>query len=230
MRADYKQLMRLQRSEVEHRRAIYGWNHPENVAWIESQGETHLRSYCRRIEERLRMLEATPAKRQRVADVAGEANLPYLEDINLPGHRDRAAMDLREKEWLVDPVNREAVRKLWRRIHEAQKTVMGNYGFLVGDQLEDDGIPEILVSHWRHIDYTATGERIEQIPGGMVARDLNRLGLKFQDVEAGTVVAPRRRPAPVSPGRRPKLQVADAPPQADEPLVIRRQGGRPHAK
>ncbi len=215
MKANYKQLQRLQRSEIEHRRAVYGWNHPENIAWAESQGEP-LRAYCRPIEDQLRALQAE--NRQRVADLPARpqsggisrpvSNRPYLEDISLPGHRDRPSMFIEEKAWLVDPANRETVKKLWARLRAAPPTICGGYGFLIGEEMEDDGVPEILVAHWRHIEYTDTGERIEQIPGGMVARDLNRLGLTFRDVEAGTVVTPQRRPAQ---GYQPRANPASRP-------------------
>jgi hypothetical protein len=75
VKATYKQLDRLQRSEIEHRAALYQWTHPENLRWLESQREASLRSYCLRIEERLRLAEAELAKRQRVADVADEPEL-----------------------------------------------------------------------------------------------------------------------------------------------------------
>lgn len=224
MKATYKQLQRLQRSEIEHRRAVYGWNHPENIAWAESQGELSLRAYCRRIDDQLRALQAE--NRQRVADMPAQAqaggiskpvsNRPYLEDIDLPGHRDRPSMFIEEKAWLVDPANRETVKKLWARLRAAPPTICGSYGFLIGEEIEDDGVPEILVAHWRHIEYTDTGERIEQIPGGMVARDLERLGLGREAVEQGTVVPPRPRPAPV------KAATARSP-RPTEPVVIRRR-------
>lgn len=79
MTPTYKQLQRLQRSEIEHRRAVYGWNHPENIAWAESQGELSLRAYCRRIEDRLRALEHDD--RQRVADMPAQAQAQAGADL-----------------------------------------------------------------------------------------------------------------------------------------------------
>ena len=90
MKATYKQLERLQRSEIEHRRGIYGWGCPENLRWVESRGETYLRSYCLRIEERLRLAEAALAKRQHVDDVAGE---PELQVADAPPQADKATAD-----------------------------------------------------------------------------------------------------------------------------------------
>ncbi len=90
MKATYKQLERLQRSEIEHQRGIYGWGCPENLRWVESQREASLRSYCLRIEERLRLAEATLAKRQRAADVAGEPELPVAD---APPQADKATAD-----------------------------------------------------------------------------------------------------------------------------------------
>ena len=77
------------------------------------------------------------------------------------------------------------------------------------------------MSHWRAVDYTDAGDRIEQIPGGMIARDLERLGLAQADVMSGTVTVPRPRPSAAT---APKAKA----PRHVEPLVIRRRGeGRP---
>jgi hypothetical protein len=127
----------------------------------------------------------------------------WLEDIDLPGHYARPAMAGQDRAWLVDPANRATVAKVWKRLQAAPRTLMGGHGLLTSEGLEEDGVPEWLVAHWRSIDYSATGERIELIPGGMVARDLERLGLGLADVQAGTVKTPRPRPRP-TPRQRPQ--------------------------
>ena len=121
----------------------------------------------------------------------------YLEDIKLPGHRHRPDMAMSDRLWLVDPSNREAVADLWACIVKAPLCIMGTYGYLTSDQLDDAGVRETLISHWRTIDYAENGERIETIPGSNIAHDLALLGLGRRDIEEGTVVAPQRRPAPV---------------------------------
>jgi hypothetical protein len=150
--------------------------------------------------------------------------LPFLEDIELPGHRQRPDMAMPDRSWLVHPRNRSAVARLWARLQEASRTACGGYGFLSAEQLEDDGIPEVIVSHWRAVEYTDAGERLEQIPGGMIARDLERLGLALADLVAGTVTAPRPRPSAAT---VPKVKA----PRPFVPLVIRRrgEGGQAHA-
>lgn len=120
----------------------------------------------------------------------------WLEDVRLPGHSGRPDMPLSDRQWLADRRNRQTVARLWDRLREAPRTITGNYGSLTSEWLEDAGVPEWLVAHWRSIDYTATGERIEMIPGGMIARDLGRLGLGFADVQAGTAITPQPRPRP----------------------------------
>lgn len=146
---------------------------------------------------------------------------PFLDDIDLPGHRERPDMDIGEREWLVHPRNRPTVAKLWALLQEVPRTICGAYGFVSSDQLDDAGVPERLVSHWRTIDYTGAGERIEQIPGSMIARDLDRLGLEREAVEQGTVVPPRRRPAPVKAATAiPATARSNRP---TEPVVIRRR-------
>lgn len=147
----------------------------------------------------------------------------YLEDIALPGHRGRPDMAMSDRQWLVDARNRQTVAKLWERLQESPRTICGDYGHVVGEQLEDDGVPEYLVSHWRTIDYGDRGERIELIPGSMIARDLRRLGLAHADVVAGTVVPPRPRPAVVTPPQ------ARAPRQTEPVLIRRRETGVPRA-
>ena len=147
------------------------------------------------------------------------SNAPCLEDIALPGHKDRPDMSIRDREWLVHPRSRQTVAKLWALLQEAPRTVCGGYGFLSSADLEDVGIPEQLVSHWRTIDYTDAGDRIEQIPGGMIARDLELLGLGREAVEQGTVVPPAQRKAISS---RAATPARPATPVA--PLVIRRRG------
>lgn len=147
--------------------------------------------------------------------------LPFLEDIELPGHSERPDMDIGGREWIVHPRNRAAVARLWALLQEAPRTVCGVYGFLTSDQLDDVGVPEWLISHWRLIDYTDAGERVETIPGGMVARDLDRLGLGRDDVEQGTVVPPRPRPAPVKTATAIPATVRSNRPA--EPVVIRRR-------
>lgn len=139
----------------------------------------------------------------------------YLEDIALPGHPGRPKMALQDRSWLVHVRNRAAVAKLWARLQESPRTICGDYGFLVGDLLDDDGVPETLVSHWRSIDYADTGERIERIPGSMIARDLVRLGLGHADVMAGTVITPRPRPAGGKQAQSPR---------PTQPVLIRRRG------
>jgi hypothetical protein len=220
---------RLQAEGRAFARSMYGWGHPENVAWAASRdiaGADTLRGYCRRLENRLRDLEV--ANRQHRADSVAE---PWLEDVRLPGHRGRPDMAVQDRVWLVDPSNRSIVIRIWGQLQAATLTITGNYGNLSGDLLEGDGVPETLVSHWRSIDYTATGERIEKIPGGMIARDLDRLGLGLADIQAGTVNTPRRRPRAA-----PRPQPRRAPPQRQaaevqtEPVVIRRRGsGGTHA-
>ena len=150
--------------------------------------------------------------------------LPFLEDIELPGHRQRPDMAMPDRSWLVHPRNRSAVARLWARLQEAPRSACSGYGFLSAEQLEDDGIPEVIVSHWRAVEYTDAGERLEQIPGGMIARDLERLGLALADLVAGTVTAPRPRP---SAAKVPKVKA----PRPFVPLVIRRrgEGGQAHA-
>lgn len=71
----YQQLVMLQRLELSNRRGMYQWTHPENVAWAESRyisGPVSLRTYCRRLEDRIRALEAE-RYRQRAADSQGPA-------------------------------------------------------------------------------------------------------------------------------------------------------------
>lgn len=157
----------------------------------------------------------------------------YLEDIKLPGHRHRPDMAMSDRLWLVDPSNREAVANLWDCIVKAPLCIMGTYGYLTSDQLDDAGVRETLISHWRTIDYTDAGERIETIPGSMVAYDLVLLGLGRRDIEEGTVVAPQRRPAPVK--RHPAAEAVKAAwsrhkgdkaapaSGAHEPVLIRRR-------
>lgn len=156
----------------------------------------------------------------------------FIEDIDLPGHRGRPAMFLCDRVWLVDVRNRQTVKRLWDRLQTAT-TIMGLYGCLNSDMLDEVGVPETLVSHWRTIDYADNGERIETIPGSMIAGDLFRLGLGLADIEQGTVVAPQRRPAPVK--RHPAAEPAKAASSrhkgdraaqasvAHEPVLIRRR-------
>jgi hypothetical protein len=149
------------------------------------------------------------------------SSLPFLDAISLPGHRDRPDMAMPDRSWLVHPRNRSAVTRLWARLQEAPRSACSGYGFLSAEQLEDDGIPEVIVSHWRAVEYTDAGERLEQIPGGMIARDLERLGLALADLVAGSVTAPRPRPSAATVA---KVKA----PRHVEPLVIRRRGeGRP---
>lgn len=182
----------------------------------------------RRHEQRQAGAPSQPGGSRMNDKIAG----PYLEDIKLPGHRGRPDMAVRDREWLVDPANRRTVAKVWERLIAAPRTLLGNYGFLTTDELEDDGVPEWLVSHWRSIDYAATGERIETIPGGMIAHDLERIGLGLADIEAGTVNTPRPRPR-AAPQPRPR-RAPPPPPAAEvksEPVVIRRRGsGGPYAR
>lgn len=147
----------------------------------------------------------------------------YLEDIALPGHRGRPDMDDRERQWLVDPRHQDVVARLWERLKAVSPSLLGGYGILTSEQLEDDGVPETLVAHWRSIEYGEQGERIEWIPGGMIARDLNRLGLGSDDVAAGTVVVPRPRPQPQLQPRQ-EAQVIAPPAAPVKPVVIRRRG------
>jgi|688.fasta_scaffold339668_2 hypothetical protein len=156
----------------------------------------------------------------------------YLEDIDLPGHRGRPAMFVGDRVWLVDGRNRQTVKRLWDRL-QTVTTITGGYGCLTTDDLDDVGVRETLISHWRTIDYTDAGERIEAIPGCMIAGDLFRLGLGLADIEQGTVVAPQRRPAPVK--RHPAAEPAKAASSrhkgdraaqasvAHEPVLIRRR-------
>jgi hypothetical protein len=156
----------------------------------------------------------------------------YLEDIDLPGHRGRPAMFLRDRIWLVAVRNRQTVKRLWDRLQTAT-TIMGLYGCLSSELLDEVGVPETLIAHWRTIDYADNGERIETIPGSMIASDLLRLGLGLADIEEGTVVAPQRRPAPVKrhPAAEPvkaawsrhKGDKAAPANVAHEPVLIRRR-------
>jgi hypothetical protein len=149
---------------------------------------------------------------------------PYLEEIELPGHHDRPDMAMQDRSWLVHPRNRSAVARLWDRLSGSHRTACGGYGFLPGEQLEDDGIPEVIVSHWRAVEYTDAGERLEQIPGGMIARDLERLGLAQADLMSGTVTVPRPRPSAATVAKVPKAKA----PRPFATLSIRRKGeGRP---
>jgi hypothetical protein len=156
----------------------------------------------------------------------------YLEDIKLPGHRGRPAMFVGDRVWLVDVRNRQTVKRLWDRL-QTVTTIMGGYGCLTTDDLDDVGGRETLIAHWRTIDYTDAGERVEAIPGSMIASDLFRLGLGLADIEQGTVVAPQRRPAPVK--RHPAAEPVKAASSrhkgdraaqasvAHEPVLIRRR-------
>lgn len=223
----YSRERRIWREERLTSRAMYGWHHPENVAWAESREAVdadRLRDYCRSLENRLATLEVN---RQRAAD------MPYLEDIRLPGHRHRPDMAMSDRLWLVDPFNRGAVANLWACILTARRCALGTYGFLTSDQLDDAGIRETLIAHWRTIDYTDAGERIETISGSMIAHDLELLGLGLADIENGTVVTPQRRPAPVRrhPAAEP-VKAASSPHKGDnasqavaapEPVLIRRR-------
>lgn len=229
---DYARQRRLWRENRQTAQAIYGeWRHPDNIAWARSRdiaGADSLRSYCSRLESRLQSLEFQ--NRQRAADSAPS---PYLEDIRLPGHRHRPDMAMSDRLWLVDPFNRGAVANLWACILTARRCALGTYGFLTSDQLDDAGIRETLIAHWRTIDYTDAGERIETIPGSMIAHDLELLGLGLADIENGTVVTPQRRPAPVRrhPAAEP-VKAASSPHKGDnasqavaapEPVLIRRR-------
>ena len=157
----------------------------------------------------------------------------YLDDIDLPGHRGRPAMFLRDRIWLVAVRNRQTVKRLWDRLQTAT-TITGLYGCLGSDLLDEVGVPETLIAHWRTIDYADTGERIEVIPGSMIASDLLRLGLGLADIEQGTVVALQRRPAareqrqgtqPVTQAnRRHEGHKAAQAASTHEPVLVRRRG------
>lgn len=158
----------------------------------------------------------------------------YLEDIDLPGHRGRPAMSVGDRVWLVALRNRPAVLRLWHCLEATSKTLIGSYGFLTTDALDDAGVRESLIAHWRSIDYADNGERIETIPGSMIAGDLFRLGLGLADIEQGTVVAPQRRPAacerrqgiqPVTQAkRRHEGHKAAQAASTHEPVLVRRRG------
>ena len=74
-RLTYSQLVRLQTLERDFGAGMYRWRHPANVGWAAARniaGADSLRDYCRRLENRLRDLEA--ADRQRAADLPEAAD------------------------------------------------------------------------------------------------------------------------------------------------------------
>ncbi len=179
----YAQLCRLQREERQTAKALYGWNHPHNVARARGQG--------------------------------GESFYEHP----MHCHPGRIGMVIEDREWLVHPRNRDVVKQLWALLLAAPRTISGNYGNLSTDQLDDVGVPDCLISHWRDVRYGADGSREEIIPGSIIARDLELLGLSHDAVMSGIVKQPVKRDA-----SRPKVAKPSRPATPVEPLVIRRRG------
>lgn len=105
----------------------------------------------------------------------------------MPCHAGRAEMCVEDRAWLRHPSHRDVVARIWQQIESAPVCLLGSSGNLDGDALEDAGVPEGLVSHWREVRYADDGSRAEIIPGPYVARDLRLLGLPRDAVMKGTV-------------------------------------------
>jgi hypothetical protein len=219
---EYARLCRLQRMEREHAQAIYGpWRHPDNVAWAQARdvaGARSVKEHCRAVENRLRDVERQAQNRQRAADSGGSFYTAPM--ICHPG---RPGMSIRDREWLVAPENRDVVKRLWSILLAGPRTIMGGIGSLTTDELDDAGLRETLIAHWRDVQYAEDGSRQESIPGSVMRRDLELLGLSREAVENGTVKQPPR-PAAASRPQAPPTSRRSQPAAPTVPFVIRRRG------
>lgn len=200
----HAQLNRLRRLEQEHVAAIYGeWRHPHNVHLNdEPYGYRRGPRSCPGV----RVVSVFPAAAAPVTSAAGTSRAAYCGTCGAfaadPAHPEpdmksmfpgRPPMAIEDRCFLRDPRNRDIVRRLWARIDAATLVVRGQPVPGFHDSLDEevllneDDVPDCLVSHWRNIDYGDDGSRIAVIPAGFVARDLNQLGLSRQAVASDTV-------------------------------------------
>ena len=184
---EFARLQRLARQDREHAAAIYGpWRHPYNV---------HLNDEPpRRLPDAavVPIALAEPACvshagycvtcRQATADPAhGEPPMPSP-------FKGRPGMAIADRAWLRCRRNRLVVRRLWDRLEASPRSVLGGYGNLDDEAMVDeDGLRESIVSHWRSIDYLDDGRRVVIVPGSHVARDLMTLGLSREAIALDAV-------------------------------------------
>jgi hypothetical protein len=218
---EYSRLCRLRAEEHDIARALYGWNHPANAAWAQARdvaGARSVKEHCRAVENRMRDVERQTRNRQHVAD---SAQAFYAAPMVC--HPGRPGMAIHDREWLVAPENRDVVKRLWAILLAAPRTITGGIGNLTTDELDDAGLPEPLIAHWRDIQYAEDGSRLEVIPGSIIVRDLKLLGLSREDVDNGTVKQPSR-PVAASKPKAPRTSRPSQPAASTVPFVIRRRG------
>jgi hypothetical protein len=206
---EHGRLRRLRAEESSFAQAMYGWNHPHN-------GE---QSPARRIGAARSANQGIVAveTQQLAADSGGQFYAHPM--ICHPG---RGGMTIRDREWLVATENRNVVKRLWAILLAAPKTIMGGIGNLTTDDLDDAGLRETLIAHWRDIRYGDDGSRQEVIPGSIITRDLELLGLSHEAVMSGTVKQPQR----LGTASNSKVTATRGTRQAKPtvPVVIRRRG------
>lgn len=119
----------------------------------------------------------------------------------------RPGMAIEDRAWLRHRLNRDAVRRLWDRLEASPRSMLGRYGNLDDEaMIDEDGLPESLVAHWRSIDYLDDGRRVVTVPGSYVARDLITLGLSREAVAMHAAAEPQLRCAGCSRGLKPAPQ------------------------
>lgn len=213
------------------------WRHPLNREYAIRRREA---GYCRSPDVlpilAVSQAAATPTSRAGYCRTCGAATAdPRHPEPAMPSpFRDRPSMSIADRAWLRHISNRKVVARIWDRLDASPRSALGTYGNLDDEALiDEDGVPECLVSHWRSIDYRADGSRVVVVPGGYVARDLVTLGLSREAVFLDAVDAASVCCAKCSKQARPTPQPAAprAPARLPSPVsntksVFVREGSR----
>lgn len=162
------------------------WRHPLNREYAIRRRQA---GYCRSLDmppiPAAAQAAATPTSRAGYCRTCGTATAdPRHPEPDMPSpFRDRPSMSIADRAWLRHIGNRKVVARIWDRLDASPRSALSAYGSLDDEALiDEDGVPECLVSHWRSIDYRADGSRVVVVPGGYVARDLVALGLSREAV------------------------------------------------
>lgn len=145
----------------------------------------------------------------------------------------RPPLSLPDRAWLRDRSHRDVVLRVWELIAAAPRTITGGIGNLDGDDLDDAGLPEYIVGHYRDVTYADDGTRHVTIPASRVAHDLEALGLSRDTVVDGTAysepLACSRCRAPSPRRQRPPQSNVAWPTRATVPAVITMEA-TPHGR